>query len=48
MVPGKIKEHQTASNRTAEGDGVGAYIKFKDGETVQAKVASSYISPGAG
>jgi predicted alpha-1,2-mannosidase len=29
----------------ADGDGVGAYIKFKDGEMVQAKVASSYISP---
>lgn len=28
-----------------EGDGVGVYIQFKDGETVQAKVASSYISP---
>jgi predicted alpha-1,2-mannosidase len=35
----------TAGNTTAEGDGVGAYIKFKDGETVQAKVASSYINP---
>lgn len=32
-------------NRQAEGMGEGAYIKFKDGETVQAKVASSYISP---
>jgi predicted alpha-1,2-mannosidase len=29
---------------TDEGNGVGAYIKFKDGVTVQAKVASSYIS----
>lgn len=28
----------------AEGDGVGAYVQFKDGQTVQAKVASSYIS----
>ncbi len=28
-----------------EGLGVGVYIRFKDGETVQAKVASSYISP---
>ena len=27
-----------------EGNGIGAYIKFKDGATVQAKVASSYIS----
>ena len=28
-----------------EGKGIGAYIKFKDGQTVQAKIASSYISP---
>ncbi len=28
-----------------EGDGGGAYVKFRKGETVQAKVASSYISP---
>ena len=27
-----------------EGEGIGAYIQFKEGETVQAKVASSYIS----
>ena len=27
-----------------EGEGIGAYIQFKDGEKVQAKVASSYIS----
>jgi predicted alpha-1,2-mannosidase len=27
-----------------EGDGVGVFLQFKDGETVQAKVASSYIS----
>ncbi len=27
-----------------EGDGIGAFIQFEDGETVQAKVASSYIS----
>ena len=27
-----------------EGKGVGAYLQFRDGETVQAKVASSYIS----
>nr|WP_294947571.1 GH92 family glycosyl hydrolase [uncultured Mucilaginibacter sp.] len=33
-----------ANNNSAEGDGIGAYIKFKDGETVQVKVASSYIS----
>ena len=34
-----------SKNLTAEGNGVGAYIKFKNGVTVQAKVASSYISP---
>ena len=28
-----------------EGKGIGAYIQFKDGQTVQAKIASSYISP---
>lgn len=28
-----------------EGQGIGAYIQFKDGQTVQAKIASSYISP---
>lgn len=28
-----------------EGQGIGAYIQFKDGEKVQAKAASSYISP---
>lgn len=28
----------------AEGQGIGAYFQFKDGETVQAKIASSYIS----
>ena len=27
------------------GEGIGAYIEFKEGSTVQAKVASSYISP---
>lgn len=31
-------------NQKLEGKGAGAYIQFKDGETVQAKVASSYIS----
>lgn len=35
----------SAKNLTAEGKGEGAYIKFKDGAVVQAKVASSYISP---
>ena len=29
---------------TAEGEGKGAYNQFKAGETVQVKVASSYIS----
>jgi predicted alpha-1,2-mannosidase len=39
-------KHNTilTQNTTAEGEGVGSYVKFKDGETVQAKVASSYIS----
>ncbi|WP_207421508.1 GH92 family glycosyl hydrolase [Desertivirga brevis] len=32
------------SNDSGEGEGVGAYIQFKDGEQVQAKVVSSYIS----
>jgi predicted alpha-1,2-mannosidase len=32
-------------NLTDEGEGRGAYIKFADGITVSAKVASSYISP---
>lgn len=39
------KNTTAAGNKTAEGEGVGAYLQFKDGETVQAKVASSYISP---
>jgi predicted alpha-1,2-mannosidase len=39
------KNSLNAKNKQAEGEGIGAYIKFKDGETVQAKVASSYISP---
>ncbi|SEO96388.1 GH92 family glycosyl hydrolase [Mucilaginibacter sp. OK283] len=39
------KDQLSPKNLTAEGDGVGAYLKFKDGEIVQAKVASSYISP---
>jgi predicted alpha-1,2-mannosidase len=40
------KKNTTNAQQTeAEGDGVGAYLKFKDGETVSAKVASSYISP---
>jgi len=35
----------SAGNLSGKGNGIGAYIQFKDGETVQAKVASSYISP---
>jgi predicted alpha-1,2-mannosidase len=38
------KNTTTAGNKTAEGEGVGAYLQFKNDETVQAKVASSYIS----
>ncbi|SDS15052.1 alpha-1,2-mannosidase, putative [Mucilaginibacter mallensis] len=40
-------KHDSIFNKKAsdEGQGVGAYIKFKDGAVVQAKVASSYISP---
>ncbi|MEO6150233.1 MAG: GH92 family glycosyl hydrolase [Mucilaginibacter sp.] len=34
-----------AGKQSGEGNGVGAYIKFKDGATVQLKTASSYISP---
>jgi len=39
------KDQLSPQNLTAEGEGEGAYIKFKNGETVTAKVASSYISP---
>lgn len=39
------KDQLSPKNLIAEGDGIGAYLKFKDGEAVQAKVASSYISP---
>ncbi len=43
---GKIeKEAQWADKLAGEGQGFGAYIQFGAGETVQAKVASSYISP---
>lgn len=31
--------------RAGEGKGIGAFIQFNNGETVQVKVASSYISP---
>ena len=49
-----IREYGTWENRKGEkwsgeqeraGRGVGAWIRFDDGVTVQAKVASSYISP---
>ena len=36
---------QTPGNQNAEGKGVGAFIEFAKGATVQAKVAASYISP---
>lgn len=40
------KDNKTVNkNQTATGEGVGAYFQFKDGEVVQAKVASSYINP---
>jgi len=39
------KDSISVKNLSAEGEGVGAFVKFKEGETVQAKVASSYISP---
>lgn len=38
------KNQINANSLTGEGQGIGAYIQFKDGEKVQAKVASSYIS----
>ena len=37
---GKTWENQTSK----EGEGIGAYIQFKDGQKVQAKIASSYVS----
>lgn len=33
------------NQREGEGEGIGAYIQFNNGTTVQAKAASSYISP---
>lgn len=39
------KNKLSPKSLNGEGEGIGAYLKFKDGETVQAKVASSYISP---
>ncbi|ANI89648.1 alpha-mannosidase [Arachidicoccus ginsenosidimutans] len=35
----------TANSDSTQGTGTGAYIEFKKGATVEAKVASSYISP---
>lgn len=35
----------SADNKTDEGKGTGAYVQFRNGETVQVKIASSYISP---
>ncbi|MGV3640593.1 MAG: GH92 family glycosyl hydrolase [Adhaeribacter sp.] len=40
-----VKGEISAGVLSGEGKGVGAYIQFKDGEKVQVKVASSYISP---
>lgn len=37
---GKTWENQTSK----EGEGIGAYIQFKGGQKVQAKIASSYVS----
>ncbi|MBO3271955.1 GH92 family glycosyl hydrolase [Hymenobacter defluvii] len=34
-----------AGQQQSAGEGVGVYLRFKDGATVQAKTASSYISP---
>jgi len=40
------RKNNIQNNQTeGEGEGIGAYLQFKDGEKVQAKVASSYISP---
>lgn len=40
------RKNTIQNNQTeGEGEGIGAYLQFKDGEKVQAKVASSYISP---
>ncbi|MBC7534748.1 MAG: glycoside hydrolase family 92 protein [Ferruginibacter sp.] len=39
------RKNTIQNNQTeGEGEGIGTYIQFKDGEKVQAKVASSYIS----
>ncbi|MFW5754710.1 MAG: GH92 family glycosyl hydrolase, partial [Marinilabiliaceae bacterium] len=39
------EEKQWNGEKNREGDGIGAWVRFQDGEKVQAKVASSYISP---
>ncbi len=39
------KNERWKDRLAGEGEGFGAYIEFKAGATVQAKVASSYISP---
>lgn len=38
------KNSVSAGNSNAQGNGVGAYIEFKKGTSVQVKIASSYIS----
>ncbi|MBG9378513.1 GH92 family glycosyl hydrolase [Panacibacter sp. DH6] len=40
-----VKNNIRANNITDSGAGIGAYIQFAKGAVVQAKVASSYISP---
>ena len=35
----------STNNLAGEGNGVGAYVQFENGITVEAKIASSYISP---
>lgn len=40
------RKNTTQDGQTqGEGEGIGVYLRFKNGEKVQAKVASSYISP---
>ncbi|WP_374164851.1 GH92 family glycosyl hydrolase [Arcticibacter sp. MXS-1] len=41
-----IRNTTTSNAREKEGKGAGAYLQFADGEQVQVKVASSYISAG--
>lgn len=40
-----VNNRITADTLSAEGKGVGAFIRFKSGAKVQARIASSYISP---